>query len=148
MRFCNNCRMNCFPTRSEFNTKVFGIFAVIIFIIITVLTILLILSWFFNLMFFFYLFMILNPYLIYYGLIPKIYCPKCHSKCTEEPNKEYEPFGPKKGEGLPHLPYEKPTSHQSNIKTREGWFCPYCGASISRNWKHCKLCGKLLEINL
>jgi len=62
--------------------------------------------------------------------------------------KEYEPFGPKKGEGIPRLPYEQTPSHQNNIEIREGWFCPYCGASISRTWKHCKSCGKLLEINL
>lgn len=140
--------MNVFPTRPEFNVIVFGVFAAVLFIINVILSYLWASWWIFTFLFFLFLFMILNPYLIYYGLKPKKYCPNCHSKCSEEPNREYEPFGPKRGEGLPHLPYEESISHPNKVLSTIGWYCPYCGASISRKWKFCKLCGKILEINL
>jgi len=140
--------MNVFPTRPEFNVIVFGVFAGVLVIISVILSFLLLLWWFFTFLVFSFLFMILNPYLIYYGLKPKIYCPNCHSKCSEELNREYEPFGPKRGEGFPHLPYEESISHPNKVLSTIGWYCPYCGASISRKWKFCKSCGKILEINL
>ena len=147
MRFCNNCKMNVFPTRPEFNTLAFSVIAAVMFVIVTIFTFLAFFTLFFEMIFFLYLFMCLNPYLIYYGLLRKDNCPKCRSKVVDK-NLEYEPFGTKKGEGLPRMPYESESSNDidKNVVS-EGWFCPYCGSPISRDWVFCKKCGKTLEIN-
>jgi hypothetical protein len=144
MNFCENCKMNVFSARPEFNTMIFVVNAVVMFIIVFILMF----SPLFYFFYFMWFFMVVNPYLIYYGLQPKKFCPKCRSRVVEK-NLGYEPFGSKKGEGLPRLPYETQTTQVTQTgPVKQGWFCPYCGAAISRDWKFCKACGKTLEINL
>lgn len=147
MKFCDNCKMNVFPARPEFNTLVFSVIAGIMVVIVTIYTFLAFFTPFFQIIFFLYLFMFLNPYLIYYGLIGKKNCPKCRKEVVNK-NLDYEPFGSKKSEGLPSLSHEKEISKDvdGNVLS-EGWFCPYCGSTIKRTWINCKKCGKTLNFN-
>jgi predicted RNA-binding Zn-ribbon protein involved in translation (DUF1610 family) len=137
MMFCESCRMNVFPTRQKFNIKIFGFFAILILAIIIVITIVFLplLSGLFIFLFVMWGFIIINPYVLYYGLQKKQFCPKCFKK-TIEKNIEYKPFGDKEPEIYKELiPYRK---------AQMTWYCPYCGTAVNRNF--CKSCGKKLEI--
>ena len=96
MMFCNQCKMNVYPSRPKFNIALFGIFAVIMTIIFTTITIISIsiFSEIFLFVFFMWGFMVINPYLIYFGFQKKQNCPRCFNK-TSEKNLEYKPFGEK-----------------------------------------------------
>ncbi len=139
MVFCQSCCMNVFPTRPRFNIKIFGIFAVLMLIIFTTITIvsLSILSEIFLFIFFMWGFLIINPYLIYYGLQKKIYCPKCFDKASEK-NLEYKPFGEKQ----PEIYKVLAPSLKSTIK----WHCPHCGNPLNKEAVFCGSCGKKFEI--
>lgn len=80
-------------------------------------------------------FILLNPYILYYGLQKKQYCPSCYNK-TIEKSLEYKPFGDKQ----PEIYKELASSHNTQIS----WYCPFCGVPIHKNF--CKSCGKKLEI--
>ncbi|UCC21279.1 MAG: hypothetical protein JSV62_08375 [Promethearchaeota archaeon] len=137
MMFCNQCRMNVYPSKPKFNIKVFGFFVILLMTVFTILTIisLTIFAEIFLLIFFLWGFMIINPYLVYYGLQKKQYCPRCYDK-TIEKNLSYKPFGDKE----PEI-YKKLTSSQKPPMT---WHCPYCGTEINGNF--CKSCGRKFEI--
>jgi len=139
MMFCESCKMNVFPTRPKFNIKLFGTFVIMMMLIFTTITIIFlsIFSEIFLIIFFLWGFMILNPYLVYYGLQRKQYCPRCFKK-TFEKNLEYKPFGAKEPEVYKILAPSK--------KSRIVWHCPYCGTSLSQGAKFCKSCGKKFEI--
>jgi len=138
MGFCENCKMNVFPTRPKFNIKIFGFFAVVLFILFSIITIISmsIFSSIFLFIFFMWGFMVINPYVIYYGLKEKEYCPRCY-QMVHEKNIEYKPFGDKIPEIFKAL----------NVSKKKGnkWFCPYCGTVIQGNF--CKSCGRKFEIN-
>lgn len=138
MMFCESCGMNVFPTRSRFNIKTFGIFVIIMMSIFTIITIITssIFSGIFLFIFFMWGFMLINPYIIYYGLQKKQYCPRCF-KIAGEKNLEYKPFGDKE----PEIYEDLAPSEKSTII----WHCPYCGTPIKGNF--CKSCGKKFEIN-
>ncbi|MFX1455499.1 MAG: zinc ribbon domain-containing protein [Promethearchaeota archaeon] len=138
MRFCKNCQMNVYPTRPEFNIKIYGIFTIIILAILITLTSLFlsIFAELFLFIYFMWAFMILNPYLIYYLSQQKNNCPRCY-QTTHEKNLEFRPFG------------EKPPKAYSIIAPRKEnhqFYCPYCGISLDKKAKFCKICGKKLEI--
>lgn len=139
MMFCNQCKMNVYPTRPKFNIKTFGIFTIIMIISFTIITIitLTIFAEIFLLIFFMWGFMIINPYLIYYALQKKLYCPYCFKK-TVEKNLEYKPFGYKE----PEI-YKKLTLLKNNPII---WHCPYCGNSLNNEAIFCSSCGKKFEI--
>ena len=99
MMFCNHCKMNAYPSRPKFNSAMFGVLAVIIFIIVAILFSIfsVILSEIMLFLWFMWGFMIFNPYLLYYGIKKKQYCPRCYLKLVEK-NLEYQPFGNKEPE--------------------------------------------------
>ncbi|MFW9824423.1 MAG: hypothetical protein ACFFE4_15875 [Candidatus Thorarchaeota archaeon] len=138
MRFCKNCQMNVYPTRPEFNIKIYGIF------IIIVLTVLISLSSFFLsflaelflFVYFMWAFMILNPYLIYYLIQNKINCPRCY-QATEAKNLEFQPFGERS---------PKPYNNIAPRKKIKILYCPFCGISQNMNSNFCRICGKKLDI--
>ncbi|MFX1530922.1 MAG: zinc-ribbon domain-containing protein [Promethearchaeota archaeon] len=138
MQFCENCKMNVFPTRPKFNIKIFGIFIVLISAIIIPLTIIYlpILSGLFIFLFFMWGFMLVNPYLIYYILKKKQNCPRCYQKVVEK-NLDYQPFGEKKPEIYKFMAPPKKTFN---------WHCPYCGKSLIEGAKFCSSCGKKFDI--
>jgi len=80
--------------------------------------------------------MLINPYLIYFSLQKKQYCPRCLRK-TIEKNLEYQPFGDKE----PDIYKELTSSSQKSPLT---WYCPYCGIPNQGNF--CKACGKKFEL--
>lgn len=84
-----------------------------------------------------YGFMFLNPYLIYYGIKNKEYCPRCFQKVIEK-NLHYQPFGEKEPEIYKSL--------TPNKKSPPKLFCPYCGTPMSNKGQYCKSCGKKFEI--
>ncbi|MFX1574148.1 MAG: hypothetical protein ACFFB0_15495 [Promethearchaeota archaeon] len=139
MMFCEICKMNCYPVRPKFNILIFGIFAITILIILIIITTISF-SFFTDLLLFIYFmwgFMALNPYLIYYALKKRDYCPSCYQKVVEK-NLEYQPFGEK-----------KPEKYKSLIPVRKAplkLFCPFCGNSLTEGVKFCKSCGKKFEI--
>ncbi|MFX1419310.1 MAG: hypothetical protein ACFE9N_10360 [Promethearchaeota archaeon] len=137
MMFCNQCKMNVYPSRPKFNIKIFGIMAALLLIIFTIITIisLTIFTEIILLIFFLWGFMIINPYLVYYGLHKKQYCPRCYNK-TIEKNLKYKPFGDKD----PEIYKDLVPSQKSPVN----WYCPYCGTSIHGDF--CKSCGKKFEI--
>jgi len=137
MMFCNHCKMNVYPSRPKFNIKIFGIFALIMMTVFTAITIIsfTIFSEIFLIIFFMWGFMIINPYIVYYGLQKRQYCPRCFKK-TIEKDLKYKPFGDKE----PEI-YKTLVSFQKNPLT---WYCPYCGTPIHGNF--CKSCGRKLEI--
>ncbi|MFX1302461.1 MAG: zinc ribbon domain-containing protein [Promethearchaeota archaeon] len=141
MMFCESCRMNVFPTRPRFNIKIFGSFVIIILSLLISITIIFfsVFSAIFLFIYFMWGFMILNPYLIYYGLQKSRYCPRCFKK-TVEKNLEYQPFGDKQPEISITLAPSK--------KTTIIWHCPYCGNSLSEGARFCKSCGKKFEIQI
>lgn len=79
--------------------------------------------------------MLLNPYILYYSLQKKQYCPRCYNK-TIEKSLEYKPFGNKQ----PEIYKELAPSQNTQITL----YCPYCGLPVQKNF--CKSCGKKLEI--
>ncbi|MFW9882119.1 MAG: hypothetical protein ACFFG0_54335, partial [Candidatus Thorarchaeota archaeon] len=80
MMFCDQCKMNVYPSKPKFNIKIFGVFALILMIIFAVITIisLTIFTEIIFLIYFLWGFMIINPYLVYYGFQKKQYCPRCY----------------------------------------------------------------------
>lgn len=138
MQFCNNCKMNVFPTRSKFNIKIFVILTVLISALIISFTIIYvpILSGLFIFLFLMWGFMLLNPYLIYYLAKKKEFCPKCYQKVVKK-NLDYQPFGKKE----PEI-YKLLTPSKKSIKLH----CPYCGKSLIEATRFCSSCGKKLEI--
>lgn len=139
MMFCESCSMNVFPSRPRFNIKLFGLFAIIMFIVFTTITILF-LSIFSEILLFVYFmwgFMLINPYLIYYGLQHKYFCPKCYSK-TIEKNLDFKPFGEKEPEIFKKL--------SPITKSLKKWHCPYCGTSLNEEAVFCGSCGKKFEL--
>ena len=139
MNFCKNCKMNVYPSRPKFNIKMFGIFAIIMMAAFTVLTIIYfsIYSEIFLFIYFMWGFMIINPYILYFGLQKKQYCPRCFNE-TIEKNLEYKPFGDRE----PEIYKEIPPSEKSTIK----WYCPHCGNSLNEEAVFCGSCGKKFEI--
>ncbi|MFW9987725.1 MAG: zinc ribbon domain-containing protein [Candidatus Odinarchaeota archaeon] len=139
MMFCNQCKMNVFPSRPKFNIIIYVIFAIIFLGIFTAITIIS-LSFFSDLflfIFFMWGFMIINPYLLYFGLQKKDSCPRCYTK-TSEKNLKYKPFGEKESEIYRELTPLK--------KTIENFYCPYCGHSLNKGALFCGSCGKKLEL--
>lgn len=138
MRFCNACKMNVFPTRPKFNVKIFSICAIgtlIVLVVITTIS-LSIFAGLFLFIFFMWGFMIFNPYLIYYAIRRKQYCPRCYQGVSEK-NLEYHPFGDKEPEIYKLL---------APPKNCINFHCPYCGALLKEGAKFCKSCGKRFEI--
>ncbi|MFW9939643.1 MAG: zinc-ribbon domain-containing protein [Candidatus Thorarchaeota archaeon] len=138
MQFCENCKMNVFPTRPKFNIKIFGIFVVLISAIIIPLTIIYfpILSGLFVFLFIMWGFMFLNPYLLFYIVQKKQNCPRCYQKVVEK-NLDYQPFGEKEPEVYKLL---------APPKKSFDWHCPYCGNSLIEGAKFCSSCGKKFDI--
>ncbi len=139
MKFCESCKMNVFPSRPKFNIKIFGLFVILISAIIIPLTIISIplLSGLFIFLFLMWGFMVLNPYVFYYGIKKKQNCPRCFQKVFEK-NLLYQPFGEKEPEIYTSLaPVEK---------SPPKLFCPYCGTPMSKKGQYCKSCGKKFEI--
>jgi hypothetical protein len=138
MRFCKNCQMNVYPTRPEFNIKIFGIFTIVILVALITLTSLFLffLAELFLFIYFMWAFMILNPYLIYYLIQQKISCPRCF-QTTFEKNLEFQTFGERSPE---------PYNIIAPPKKTDILYCPYCGISQNKNANFCKICGKKLEI--
>ena len=139
MMFCNQCKMNVYPSRPKFNIIIYVILAIIMLFIFTVLTIIS-LSFFselFLFIFFMWGFMVINPYLIYFGLQRKQNCPRCYKK-TAEKNLEYKPFGEKE----PEI-YRTLTPSEKSIKN---WYCPYCGHPLNEGAVFCGSCGKKFVI--
>ena len=127
MKFCKYCEMNVFPTRQKFNIKIFGICVVIMLVVFTSITIL-IASLFFGVFLFFFImwgFMIINPYLIYYSVKKKQYCPKCYQELSEK-NLEYVPFG--------KIVPEVYNRIAPKTKSRLIFYCPYCGKKWRISW--------------
>jgi hypothetical protein len=140
MKFCNKCKMNVFPTRPLFNIKIFFFFFIIVSAIIIPLIILYLPNVAAGILIFIFLiwgFLIINPYLIIYGLKKKQYCPNCHLRVVEK-NLEYQPFGEREPEIYNNI---APTKKQKNK-----WFCPYCGNKMSKKAKFCYSCGKKYEL--
>jgi hypothetical protein len=81
-------------------------------------------------------FLIINPYLIYYGLQKKQHCPRCFNK-TIKKNLDYIPFGDKEPEIFKILAPPK--------KSLVVWYCPFCGKLLNDGVKICNSCGKKLE---
>jgi hypothetical protein len=137
MKFCNQCKMNVYPTRPKFNIKLFGAFALLMMIIFTSITIisLSIFAEIFLFIFFMWGFMLINPYLIYFGFQKKQFCPQCFSK-TIEKNLKYQPFGEKE----PEIYRALSPSQKSSLT----WYCPYCGIPNQGNF--CKACGRKFEL--
>lgn len=137
MGFCENCKMNVFPTRPKFNIKIFGFFVVVLFILFSIITVvsLSIFSSIFLIIFFLWGFMVINPYVIVHGLRKKEYCPRCYQSVHEK-NIEFKPFGDK----IPEIFKSIETS-----KKRGNVYCPYCGTSILGSF--CKSCGRKFEIS-
>jgi hypothetical protein len=139
MNFCKNCKMNVYPSRPKFNGIVFGIFIIIMLAIFITLTIIFLSIFSEILLFIFFMwgFLLINPYLFYYGLQKKQFCPNCFKR-TVPKNLEYKPFGGKEPEIFKTLT----TSEQSGIN----WHCPYCGTPLGEEAKFCKSCGRKFEI--
>jgi ribosomal protein L37AE/L43A len=138
MQFCKSCQMNVFPSRLEFNIKIFGIFAVIFFIVLLSVTILFlsIITELILLIFFLWGFMVINPYLIYYIAQQKKNCPKCYQRVTEK-NMDFKPFGPKVSEVYRGLIPQK---------QKYKLYCPFCGKSLTEGVIFCNSCGKKFEV--
>jgi len=139
MMFCNQCKMNVYPSRPKFNIIIFVIFAIIMLFIFATITILSLSMFSEILLFIFFMwgFMIINPYLIYFGLQKKQICPRCFKR-TSEKNLEYKPFGEKE----PEIYQVLASSEKSVLK----WHCPYCGQSLNGGALFCGSCGKKFEI--
>ncbi len=139
MMFCNQCKMNVYPSRPQFNIIIFVIFAIIMFVVFTTITIISLSVFSEILLFIFFMwgFMIINPYLIYFGLQKKQNCPRCFEKASKK-NLEYEPFGEKK----PDIYKALAPSEKSVMK----WHCPFCGNSLDEGAIFCGSCGKKFEI--
>ena len=139
MKFCKNCEMNVFPSKPKFDVKIFGIFVVILLIAFTSITILIssLFLGFFLFIFIMWGFMIINPYLIYYGVKKKQYCPNCYREVGAK-NLEYEPFGDIK----PEIYKRVGPVNKSNLQ----FYCPYCGYSLTERVRFCMSCGKKLDI--
>lgn len=139
MYFCKRCNMNVFPTRPRFNIKIFGIFTISMLIIFTTITIvsLSILSEVFLFIYIMWGFLVINPYLIYYGIQKKNCCPNCFNK-TSEKNLDYQPFGNKESELFKSLIPPK--------KNLLKWHCPHCGNALNKGALFCGKCGKKSEI--
>ncbi|MFX1376128.1 MAG: hypothetical protein ACFFA0_09970 [Promethearchaeota archaeon] len=139
MQFCENCKMNVFPSRPKFNIKIFGFFVILISAIIIPLTIVSIPNWWSELLIFLFLmwgFMLLNPYLLYYIVKKKQNCPRCYQKVVEK-NLDYQPFGEKEPEIYNLIaPSKKPLR----------LYCPYCGILLITGVKFCSSCGKKINI--
>lgn len=138
MQFCKNCLMNVFPTRSEFNNKIFGVFAfsLLATLIIITITFLSIFTELFLLIFFMWGFMCLNPYLLFYIAKQKQNCPRCYQIVSEK-NLDFKPFGEKEPEVYKLIDLQK-KSHK--------WHCPYCGNNVNEQAMFCNSCGKKFEI--
>jgi hypothetical protein len=138
MRFCSACKMNVFPTRPKFNVKIFYTCAVAILFVLVIITIisLTIFAELFLFIFFMWGFIMLNPYLIYYGIRRKQYCPRCYQEVSEK-NLDYKPFGDKEPEIYKLI---------APPKKFINFHCPYCGILLNEGAKFCKLCGKKFEI--
>ena len=139
MGFCESCNMNVFPTRPKFNIKIFGIFAIIMLILFTAITFI---SWSYlsEVFLFIYImwgFLVINPYLIYYGIQKKNSCPRCFNK-TSAKNLDYKPFGNKESELFKSLVPSK--------KTLINWHCPHCGNPINKGALFCGACGKKFDV--
>ena len=139
MGFCESCDMNVFPTRPRFSIKIFGVFAVIMLILFTTITVVS-LSYLSEVFLFIYImwgFLLINPYLIYYGVQKKDSCPRCFNK-TSAKNLDYQPFGSKESELLKSLAPPK--------KNLLRWHCPHCGNVLNKGAVFCGKCGKKFSI--
>ncbi|MFX1371464.1 MAG: hypothetical protein ACFFCE_06350 [Promethearchaeota archaeon] len=140
MMFCSQCKMNVYPSRPKFNIVLFVVLAIIMLFVFTTITLISMsfFSEFLLFIFFMWGFLIINPYLVYFGLRRKQNCPLCFKKASEK-NLEYKPFGEKE----PEIYKKIDPPQQTNIK----WFCPYCGVSLNEGAIYCGSCGKKFEIN-
>lgn len=145
MGFCDNCGMNAFPARPEFNTVLFVVSAILESILtIVMIAIIFILTWAIDVLLLIFI-IFLNPYIIYYLLQPKKYCPKCRKELSEK-NLAYEPFGDKKPEIFKRRAFElKKSSQRRNQSSR--WHCPYCGRKIRTHARFCEYCGRKIEFS-
>ena len=138
MQYCKNCQMNVFPTRPEFNIKIFGFFAfsMLAILIIITITFLSIFTELFLLFFFLWGFMVLNPYLVFYISKPKQNCPRCYQVVSEK-NLDFQPFGEK-----------VPEVYKLIVPQKEFYnlHCPFCGNTITKRAMFCNSCGKKFEI--
>ncbi|MHA2005994.1 MAG: hypothetical protein ACXABO_00670 [Promethearchaeota archaeon] len=139
MKFCKDCKMNVFPTRPKFNIKIFGICVIIMLVVFTSITILTASLFMGFLLFIFIMwgFIIINPYLIFYGIKKKQYCPKCYQELVEK-NLTYEPFGETVSEV-----YNRITPA---TKSRLKFYCTNCGKSLNEQTRFCSSCGKKFDI--
>ena len=141
MMFCEKCKMNVFPSRPPFNIKTFGVCAVITLLIIIPIfyTTITLLSEILFFLYFMWGFMFINPYLVYYSLLNKEFCPRCHQGAVEK-NMDYKPFGEKEPEVYKII---APAPSKTNQKI---WHCPYCGSQMDYDGDFCGACGKKFEI--
>jgi hypothetical protein len=140
MKFCPTCKMNVFPTRPPFNIKLFLFCFVIVSAVFIPLMVIFLPDIAAGIIVFIFLlwgFMIINPYLIIYGLAKKQYCPNCHHLLNDK-NLDYQPFGEKQPE------IYKIIAPKKNHKNK--WFCPYCGNKMSKTARFCYSCGKKCEL--
>ena len=141
MMFCEKCKMNVFPSRPQFNVKAFVVCSVVIFLIILPIfvTTITFLSEILFYLYFMWGFMFINPYLLYYSLLKKQFCPRCYQGAVGK-NLEYKPFGEKEPEVYKEIAPAPSKSNQS------AWYCPYCGSQMDHDGDFCSACGKKFEI--
>jgi len=139
MKFCTHCKMNVFPSRPKFNIKIFilCIFIMLVTFITMTYFVYSLFASFFLFIFIMWGFIVINPYLIFYGVKKKNNCPNCYYELIEK-NIEYIPFGEIIPEVFKKIAPEKKPSIE--------FHCPYCGIALIERAKFCRSCGKKFDI--